>query len=145
MKDPYRVLDVPRSADQAAIKQAYRKLAKALHPDRNPGSKQAEQRFREVTEAYDLLSDPAKRAKYDRGEIDASGRPRHPFRGFDFADGQQPAAASIFGRARRIARWRTSATARPRSSQADAPAQARNAVTSAIQSQGVLIAGSWRS
>jgi DnaJ-class molecular chaperone len=97
MKDPYRVLDVPRSADQAAIKQAYRKLAKALHPDRNPGSKQAEQRFREVTEAYDVLSDPGKRARYDRGEIDAGGRPRHPFRGFDFADGQPP-AASIFGR-----------------------------------------------
>ena len=49
MSDPYRVLNVPRSADQAAIKQAYRKLAKTLHPDRNPGNAAAEQRFKEVT------------------------------------------------------------------------------------------------
>jgi DnaJ-class molecular chaperone len=98
MKDPYRVLNVQRGADQATIKQAYRKLAKVLHPDRNPGSKQAEQRFREATEAYDLLSDPAKRARYDRGEIDADGRPRQPFRGFDFGDDPHPAAAGIFGR-----------------------------------------------
>ena len=98
MKDPYRVLDVPRSADQALIKQAYRKLAKVLHPDRNPGSERAEQRFREATEAYDLLSDPAKRAKYDRGEIDADGRPRHPFRGFEYAGDPQRAAEGIFGR-----------------------------------------------
>ncbi|HSA82363.1 MAG TPA: J domain-containing protein [Geminicoccaceae bacterium] len=79
MTDPYRVLNVPRSADQAAIKQAYRKLAKTLHPDRNPGNAGAEQRFKEVTQAYQLLSDPAKRARFDRGEIDAAGRPRHDF------------------------------------------------------------------
>jgi DnaJ-class molecular chaperone len=79
MTDPYRVLNVPRSADQAAIKQAYRKLAKTLHPDRNPGNARAEQRFKEVTQAYQLLSDPAKRARFDRGEIDAEGRPRHDF------------------------------------------------------------------
>jgi DnaJ-class molecular chaperone len=97
MKDPYRVLNVPRSADAALIKQSYRKLAKVLHPDRNPGDQRAEQRFREVTEAYDLLSDPAKRARYDRGEIDAQGRPRHPFRGFEFA-GDPQRAEGIFGR-----------------------------------------------
>jgi DnaJ-class molecular chaperone len=97
MKDPYRVLNVPRNANAATIKQAYRKLAKMLHPDRNPGNERAEQRFREVTEAYDLLSDPAKRASYDRGEIDALGRPRHPFRGFEFAgDPQRP--ETIFGK-----------------------------------------------
>ena len=96
--DPYRTLNVPRSADQAAIKQAYRKLAKMLHPDRNPGSARAEQRFKEVSQAYDLLSDPAKRAKYDRGEIDADGRPRHPFKGFEFAGDPQSAAESIFGK-----------------------------------------------
>jgi DnaJ-class molecular chaperone len=96
--DPYRTLNVPRSADQAAIKQAYRKLAKILHPDRNPGSDRAEQRFKEVSQAYDLLSDPEKRAKYDRGEIDADGRPRHPFRGFDFAGDSQSAAETIFGK-----------------------------------------------
>jgi DnaJ-class molecular chaperone len=79
MTDPYRVLNVPRTADQATIKQAYRKLAKSLHPDRNPGNAPAEQRFKEVTQAYDLLSDPAKRARFDRGEIDAEGRPRRDF------------------------------------------------------------------
>ena len=79
MTDPYRVLNVPRSADQAAIKQAYRKLAKTLHPDRNPGNAGAEQRFKEVTQAYQLLSDPAKRARFDRGEIDAEGRQRRDF------------------------------------------------------------------
>ena len=96
--DPYRILNVPRSADHAAIKQAYRKLAKMLHPDRNPGSQRAEQRFKEVSQAYDLLSDPEKRAKYDRGEIDADGRPRYAFKGFEFADGPQGAAETIFGR-----------------------------------------------
>jgi len=79
MTDPYRVLNLPRSADQATIKQAYRKLAKTLHPDRNPGNARAEQRFKEVSQAYDLLSDPAKRARFDRGEIDAEGRPRRDF------------------------------------------------------------------
>jgi DnaJ-class molecular chaperone len=97
MKDPYRVLNVPRSADPALIKQSYRKLAKVLHPDRNPGDQRAAQRFREVTEAYDLLSDPAKRARYDRGEIDAQGRPRQPFRGFEFA-GDPQRAEGIFGK-----------------------------------------------
>ncbi len=96
--DPYRTLNLPRSADQAAIKQAYRRLAKILHPDRNPGSARAEQRFKEVSQAYDLLSDPAKRAKYDRGEIDADGRPRHSFKGFEFAGDPQNAAETIFGR-----------------------------------------------
>ncbi len=79
MKDPYRVLNVAPTADQAAIKQAYRKLAKTLHPDRNPGNVRAEQRFKEVTQAYQLLSDPAKRARFDRGEIDGEGRPRRDF------------------------------------------------------------------
>ena len=96
--DPYRTLNVPRSADQAAIKQAYRKLAKLLHPDRNPGSARAEQRFKEVSQAYDLLSDPVKRAKYDRGEIDGEGRPRQAFKGFEFAADPQGTAEGIFGK-----------------------------------------------
>jgi DnaJ-class molecular chaperone len=79
MTDPYRVLNVPRTADQATIKQAYRRLAKRLHPDRNPGNPRAEQRFKEVSQAYDLLSDPTRRARFDRGEIDAEGRPRRDF------------------------------------------------------------------
>src|SRR5579875_505869 len=74
--DPYTVLGVARDADAAAIRAAYRKLAKQHHPDLNPGSKAAEDRFKAVAAAYDLLSDPDKRARFDRGEIDASGQER---------------------------------------------------------------------
>src|SRR5262252_296399 len=81
MRDPYDVLGVPRSASADDIKQAYRKLAKKLHPDLNPGNKKAEQSFKEVSAAYDLLSDPEKKARFDRGEIDASGAER-PDRAF---------------------------------------------------------------
>jgi DnaJ-class molecular chaperone len=86
MNDPYRVLNVPRDADPAAIKAAYRKLAKRLHPDRNPGDAGAEQRFKEITRAYELLSDSKKRRRFDRGEIDAEGRPR----GFGGFGAQRP-------------------------------------------------------
>jgi DnaJ-class molecular chaperone len=81
MKDPYQTLGVSRTASADEIKKAYRKLAKKLHPDLNPGNKKIEQEFKEVTAAYDLLSDADKRAKFDRGEIDASGAER-PGRGF---------------------------------------------------------------
>jgi DnaJ-class molecular chaperone len=74
--DPYATLGVARDADQAAIRSAYRKLAKQLHPDLHPGDKQAEEKFKAVTAAYDLLSDAEKRARFDRGEIDASGQER---------------------------------------------------------------------
>lgn len=82
MKDPYQVLGVARTASADEIKKAYRKLARSMHPDLNPGNKQAEDRFKEISAAYDLLSDPVKKARYDRGEIDASGneRPRHHYR-----------------------------------------------------------------
>jgi DnaJ-class molecular chaperone len=76
MRDPYDVLGVPRSAGADQIKQAYRKLAKKLHPDLNPGNKKAEQSFKEVAAAYDLLGDEQKKARFDRGEIDASGAER---------------------------------------------------------------------
>jgi DnaJ-class molecular chaperone len=76
MRDPYEVIGVPRSATADEIKQAYRNLAKKLHPDLNPGNKKAEQAFKELSVAYDLLSDPDKRARFDRGEIDASGAER---------------------------------------------------------------------
>ena len=79
MPDPYRILNLPRDADAAAIKAAYRRLAKSLHPDRNPGDPEAERRFKDLTRAYHLLSDPQTRARFDRGEIDADGRPRSPF------------------------------------------------------------------
>lgn len=79
--DPYTVLDVQRDASQEDIQKAYRKLAKKLHPDLNPGNKQAEEQFKEVTAAYDLLGDAEKRGRFDRGEIDASGaeRPRQRY------------------------------------------------------------------
>ncbi len=79
MNDPYSLLGIARGADEAAIKSAYRKLAKALHPDRNKDNPQAAEKFSEVTRAYDLLSDKDKRAQFDRGEIDAEGNPTHPF------------------------------------------------------------------
>jgi len=65
-RDYYEVLGVPRNASEADIKKAYRKLARQHHPDRNPGNKQAEARFKEVQEAYDVLNDKTKRAQYDR-------------------------------------------------------------------------------
>lgn len=78
--DPYKELGVARGASQDEIKKAFRKLAKDLHPDKNPGDKAAEDRFKQVTAAFDILGDKDKRAKFDRGEIDADGREQ--FRGF---------------------------------------------------------------
>ncbi len=79
---PYEVLGVKSDAGPDDIRKAYRKLAKELHPDLNPGKPEAEARFKTVTAAYDLLSDADKRARYDRGEIDESGaeRPRYSYR-----------------------------------------------------------------
>jgi len=79
---PYEVLGVKPTASADEIQAAFRKLAKQLHPDINPGKPEAEARFKSVTAAYDLLSDPDKRARYDRGEIDESGaeRPRYSYR-----------------------------------------------------------------
>ena len=81
MKDPYTVLGVARTATADEIKQAYRKLARELHPDVKPGDRRAEERFKDVTAAYDFLSDTGRRAQYDQGEIDASGAPRRHARG----------------------------------------------------------------
>jgi len=75
-QDPYTLLGVKREASEDDIRKAYRKLAKQYHPDLNPGNKEAEERFKEISAAYDLLSDPDKRARFDRGEIDASGNER---------------------------------------------------------------------
>lgn len=75
-RDPYQVLGVPRSASADDIKKAYRQLAKELHPDLNPGRADIEQRFKEVNAAYDFLSDAGRRARYDRGDIDAGGAER---------------------------------------------------------------------
>ena len=119
MRDPYEVLDIDRTASPEDIKKVYRKLAKTLHPDLNPGDKAAEAKFKEVTAAYDLLSDADKRARFDAGEIDASGaeRPQHRYyrdfageetghryasdAGFaDFSDGED-AFAELLRRAQR--------------------------------------------
>src|SRR6266581_2569663 len=75
---PYEVLGVKPDARADEIRKVYRKLAKQHHPDLNPGKPEAEARFKSISAAYDLLSDPEKRARYDRGEIDESGAERPP-------------------------------------------------------------------
>jgi DnaJ-class molecular chaperone len=79
--DLYQRLGLKRGATEAEIKKAYRSLAKQLHPDRNKDNPNAAKRFGEITQAYDLLSDKDKRARYDRGEIDEEGNPKMPFGG----------------------------------------------------------------
>jgi DnaJ-class molecular chaperone len=81
MRDPYEVLGVPKGASEAAIKSAFRKLAKKLHPDANKNDPKSATRFAELNSAYEILGDDKKRKAYDAGEIDAEGKPR--FQGFD--------------------------------------------------------------
>ncbi len=85
MADPYSILGVSKGADEKAIKSAYRKLAKELHPDKNKDNPKASERFSEITQAYDLLSDSKKRGQFDRGEIDENGQPR--FAGGGYSQG----------------------------------------------------------
>ena len=75
--DPYDILGVSRGASDEDVRRAYLKLVKELHPDVNP-AKSAEERFKKVTSAHDILGDPERRRQFDRGEIDASGEPRRP-------------------------------------------------------------------
>ena len=89
MADPYKTLGVARDANEADIKKAYRKLAKELHPDRNKDNPKASEKFSQVTNAYDLLNDKDKRARFDRGEIDGDGNPAAPF-GFGGSGGGRP-------------------------------------------------------
>ncbi|MCP3734351.1 DnaJ domain-containing protein [Sphingomonas sp. RP10(2022)] len=116
MADPYQTLGVARGASEADIKKAYRKLAKELHPDRNKDNPKASERFSQVTNAYDLLTDKDKRARFDRGEIDGDGNPAAPFgygggraggargapgggfnsAGFEFGAGGDPDMSDIF-------------------------------------------------
>ncbi|MFK8253420.1 DnaJ C-terminal domain-containing protein [Ancylobacter terrae] len=81
MRDPYDVLGVARNADQNEIKRAFRRLAKKLHPDANTSDPKAQDKFAELNSAHEILSDPETRGKFDRGEIDAEGKPRG-FEGF---------------------------------------------------------------
>ncbi|NHO32612.1 DnaJ C-terminal domain-containing protein [Acetobacter fallax] len=93
--DPYQTLGVARTASQDEIRKAYRALAKKYHPDLNPGDKEAEEKFKAISRANDLLSDETQRGRYDRGEIDSAGQERAPpgyganggYR--DFAEGAQ--------------------------------------------------------
>ncbi len=87
MRDPYQVLGVPRSASEADIKKAYRKLAKENHPDRNADNPAKLERFKEASAAYEILSDTEKRGRFDRGEIDAHGNPTSPFGGAGYGGG----------------------------------------------------------
>lgn len=81
MKDLYQILGVSRSAGVTEVKKAYRKLAKKLHPDANMGDEVIAERFKEVSAAYAIIGDKEQRARYDRGDIDASGAIRNPFAG----------------------------------------------------------------
>lgn len=127
MKDPYEILGVQRTADEAAIRAAYRKLAKKHHPDVNPNKPDAAARFGEISSAHELLSDKDKRARFDRGEIDAEGhevqQQRQYYRDTPGQERYEPAGgfsqedleaylAQAFGRAGQRSDW--GATGRPR-------------------------------
>ncbi|MCG7392422.1 J domain-containing protein [Microvirga sp. ACRRW] len=94
MRNPYDVLGVSRSASEAEIKKAFRKLAKTYHPDSNQNDPKAKDKFAEVNSAYEILGDADKRGQFDRGEIDAEGKPR--FQGFEGFGGGRGAGAQGF-------------------------------------------------
>src|SRR5690606_5923190 len=104
MRNPYQVLGVKRDASAAEIKQAFRKLAKKHHPDQNKADPKAKERFAEVNAAYEIIGDKDKRAQFDRGEIDAEGKPR--FQGFE-GFGQGAAGARPGAGGGRTFRWST--------------------------------------
>lgn len=94
MRDPYSVLGVSKSASEKEVKTAYRKLAKAFHPDRNKDDPKAQAKFSEASNAYDFLSDKEKRAQFDHGQIDAEGNPK--FAGHDFSGGARGPGGGAF-------------------------------------------------
>ncbi len=98
-RDYYEVLGVGRGSADEDVKKAYRRLAVQFHPDRNPGDKQAEEKFKEINEAYQVLSDPEKRSQYDRFGHAAFQGPQAPggFGGFDFSQGFEEVFSDIFG------------------------------------------------
>ncbi|MEZ5871870.1 MAG: DnaJ C-terminal domain-containing protein [Nitratireductor sp.] len=101
MRDPYSVLGVSKAADEKEIKSAFRKLAKKLHPDQNPDDPRAKDRFSEINHAYEILGDKEKRGQFDRGEIDAEGKPK--FAGFEGFDPRQGFSAGAGARRSRQA------------------------------------------
>ena len=96
MRDLYDILGVTRTASDADIKKAYRKLAKELHPDANPGNAKVEERFKEVSAAYHILGDPAQRKRYDSGEIGSDGQQRQQYR-YEYAGGARRPGAGGSG------------------------------------------------
>ncbi|UCH80954.1 MAG: DnaJ domain-containing protein, partial [Nitrospiraceae bacterium] len=99
MKDYYSTLELDRNASDADIKKAYRKLALKYHPDRNPGDRTAEEKFKEINEAYSCLSDPQKKSNYDRfGTAEGAGAGFGGFGGFsDFSSGFGDIFGDMFG------------------------------------------------
>jgi DnaJ-class molecular chaperone len=96
MRNPYEILSLPTTASEADVKKSFRRLAKQYHPDRKSEDPRAKERFNEITHAYDILGDATKRAKFDRGEIDAEGKPKHP--GFEgFGQGGSPRGGNTRG------------------------------------------------
>jgi DnaJ-class molecular chaperone len=112
MKDLYTILGVAKGASPQEIKSAYRKLAKKHHPDANPGDAKVEEKFKEISSAYNILGDEKLKAKYDRGEIDEAGQEKHPGFGGNrsgpfrqtsggFGGGAEDIFSEIFGNFRR--------------------------------------------
>ena len=147
MKDPYEVLGVARGASAEEIKLAYRALARELHPDVNQGNPRSEDRFKEVSAAYDFLSDADKRARFDRGEIDATGAPRRRGRashneagrgqraGFGFGDNADDILSELLRRRDKGRAW-SAGTGRAGQPQPGADARHRLGVTFAEAALG---------
>src|SRR3970282_3030684 len=95
-RDYYEVLGVERQASQEEVKKAYRKLALKLHPDRTPGNKEAEEKFKEASAAYQILGDAERRAQYDRFGH-AAFEQQGGFGGFDFSAGFEELFMDVFG------------------------------------------------
>ena len=95
--DLYQRLGIKRGATEPEIKKAYRSLAKQLHPDRNKDNPKANERFSQITQAYDLLSDKDKRARYDRGELDEEGNPKFAGYGGGGGGGPRPGGSPFGG------------------------------------------------